>query len=221
MVKDSLVFAETAESLRWHIDENWDPDWIQYTFTAWGQCQHSSCNQRFAISGTGGVGPEVGEEGEMQWGDYFLPAACHPMPSIIGLPDKCPDNVKRELESSFALFWSHPEACAGRIRVALELLMDHVGVPREKTDSKGKERLLDLHARIDLYTAGNVEAGTQLMALKWLGNAGSHGNAVSKTDLLDAFEVLEHVLLEILDKRSEKVAMLAKKLTEKHSKKKK
>ncbi|MFM0561416.1 DUF4145 domain-containing protein [Paraburkholderia sediminicola] len=221
MVKDSLVVEETAKSRRWRDDENWDPDWIQYTFTAWGQCLQPSCKQRFAISGTGGVGPEVGEEGEMQWDDYFSPAACHPMPSIIDLPNKCPDNVKQQLESAFALFWSHPEACAGRIRVALELLMDHVGVPRKKTDSKGKEYPFDLHARIDFYSSLNIEAGTQLMALKWFGNTGSHGGEVSKTDLLDAFEILEHTLVEIIDKRAEKVALLAKKLTQKHSKKKK
>ncbi|WP_429583825.1 DUF4145 domain-containing protein [Paraburkholderia youngii] len=215
-----MVFEETAESRRWQADDDWDPDWTRYTFTAWGECQHSTCKQRFAISGTGGVGPEVGEEGETIWDDYFLPAACHPMPRIIDLPNKCPDEVKRELRSAFELFWSHPEACAGRIRVALELLMDHVGVPRKKTDDKGKERPLDLHARIDFYSSRATEAAAQLMALKWLGNTGSHGGAVGKTDLLDAFEVLEHTLAEIIEKRSEKVALLAKKLTQKHSKKK-
>jgi hypothetical protein len=30
------------------------------------------------------------------------------------------------------------------------------------------------------------------MAMKWLGNAGSHGEPVGKEDLLDAWELLEH-----------------------------
>lgn len=167
------------------------------------------------------MGPIIGDDGEMQLEDYFLPAACHPMPSIVELPKKCPDEVKHELLSAFSLFWAHAEACAGRIRVALELLMDHVGVPRKKTDAKGKERLLELHARIDFYSSSNPEAGAQLMALKWLGNTGSHGGEVSKADLLDAFQILEHALMEIIDRRSENVALLAKKLTQKHSKKKK
>lgn len=54
------------------------------------------------------------------------------------------------------------------------------------------------------------------MALKWLGNAGSHDRTVSKSDLLDAFEILEHALAEIIDRRSAKVAELAKKLAKKH-----
>jgi hypothetical protein len=215
------VVEEMAESRRWRTDENWDPDWIQYTFTVWGECRQPSCKQRFAISGTGGVGPEYNDNGEMEWDDYFLPAACNPMPMIIELPKKCPDEVQRELLCAFSLFWAQREACAGRIRVALELLMDHVGVPRKKADAQGNSRLLDLHARIDLYSSSASEAGAQLMALKWLGNAGSHGEKVSETDLLDAFEILEHTLVEIIDKRSENVMLLAKKLTQKHSKKKK
>jgi hypothetical protein len=54
------------------------------------------------------------------------------------------------------------------------------------------------------------------MALKWLGNTGTHSAEVSEDDLLDAFEILEHALIEIIEKRSTKVAELAKKLTKKH-----
>ena len=66
----------------------------------------------------------------------------------------------------------------------------------------------------------NAVTGPHLMALKWRGNAGSHGSKVSRIDLLDAFEIMEHSLVEILDKRSAKVAALAEKMTKKHAPKK-
>jgi hypothetical protein len=58
--------------------------------------------------------------------------------------------------------------------------------------------------------------GSQLMALKWLGNTASHEGGVSRDDLLDAFEILEHNLRELIEHRSARVAELARKLTKKH-----
>ena len=54
------------------------------------------------------------------------------------------------------------------------------------------------------------------MALKWLGNTGTHKGEVDREDLLDAFEILEHALTELIDRRATKIAALAKKLTQKH-----
>jgi hypothetical protein len=75
---------------------------------------------------------------------------------------------------------------------------------------------LSLHARLDAFATTEPVVGPKLMALKWLGNAGSHDGEVSKADLLDAFEILEHALGEIVEKRSKRVATLAKKLMKKH-----
>ena len=55
------------------------------------------------------------------------------------------------------------------------------------------------------------------MALKWLGNTGSHGSKVNVEDLLDAFEILEHTLSEIIENKSKKIATLAVNLTKKYS----
>jgi Domain of unknown function (DUF4145) len=219
LVQKSLKAEETIASKNARKDDDWDPEWLRYTFTAWAECRHPPCKQKFAIAGTGGVGQEYDEEGVTEWREYFAPLACHPMPDIIDLPPKCPEEVSNEVRSAFALFWAHPEACAGRIRVALEGLMTHLGVPKERTAKTGKVVHIDLHDRIDIFSLTDAGTGTQLMALKWLGNAGSHGRRVSRSDLLDAFEIMEHALVEIIDGRAAKVAALAKKLTAKHSKK--
>lgn len=216
LIPKSLVYKETVESKRAHGHEAWDPDWITYKFTAWAECRHPTCKQEFAIAGTGGVGPEIDAEGGYEWEAYFSPLFCQPMPYMIEIPTKCPEEVRDEIQEAFALFWSNRAACAGRIRVALESLMNHLGVPKRKKEKNGRYFDLSLHARIDAFAKTESTVRSQLMALKWLGNAGSHSTEVNKDDLLDAFEIMEHSLGEIIDKRSAKVAALVKKLTKKH-----
>jgi len=58
-----------------------------------------------------------------------------------------------------------------------------------------------------------------LMAIKWLGNTGSHDSAVTFKDLLDAYEIMEPTLDGILGSRAKRVAKLAKQLTRKHARK--
>src|ERR1039458_5847352 len=218
LVPKSLRFEETELSKRQHDEEAWDPDWIEYVFTAWAQCSQPHCKQVFAMSGVGGVGQYQSEEGENETYAYFRPMNCQPMPDIITIPQKCPEPVKKELRVAFSLFWKNHEACAGRIRVALEQLIDQLQLPSRRKAKSGKFTDLTLHDRLEVLSQRAPAVGPQLMALKWLGNAGSHNGSVSSDELLDAFEILEHSLTELMEKRSERIAQLAKKLTRKHAK---
>jgi hypothetical protein len=210
-----------VESQRSHRDEGFDPDWITYAFTAWARCSVAACKQEFAISGRGGVTQEVtSEDGDWDWVEFFEPRHCYPMPHIIAIPKQCPGNVALELESAFSLFWSSPAACAGRIRVALELLMDQLGVPKRKKSSKGGLYDLPLHDRLEHFSVKAPAVAQHLMALKVLGNAGSHVAEVKQVDLLDAFEILEHALGEIVDRRTARIAELTQSLLKKHRRKK-
>lgn len=219
LVQKSFTHKETASSERSKESPDWDPEWIEYVFACWGQCSNSSCKQPFAITGKGGIAPYIDEMHGEEWGDYFQALTCNPMPHFISMPNKCPSEVSDPLKSAFAVFWISPEACAGRIRVSLEALMNHMGIPKRHKTKKGTFVEMTLHARIDRFAKSDPANGTQLLALKWLGNAGSHDSGmVSHNDLLDAFEIMEHALAELIDKRSKRVAALAKQLTKKHSK---
>ena len=209
--------GETVASIRMRQSEDWEPEWIEYIFTAWGKCSNSSCEQVFAVSGTGSIAPFYNEEHGTEWSDSFDAKNCIPMPHIIRLPSKCPAEVKAPLVSAFSMFWGNPEACAGRIRVSLECLMNHLGIPKKIITKKGKSADITLHGRLDKFALIDTKNGPPLIALKWLGNAGSHeSSSVSHSDLLDAFEIMEHALSEIIDERSIRVSALAKKLTNKH-----
>ena len=212
----SIIYKETIKSKRAHNHEDWDPTQIDFTFTAWAQCSNPACKQEYSMAGTGGVEPEFGPGGDWEWEEFFSPKICLPMPDIFDFPTNCPEPVKAELHAAFALFWMNQAACAGRIRVALECLMDHLGVPKRRKDQNGRYFDLSLHFRIDAFAKKESAIGPQLMALKWLGNSGSHDSEVSRDDLLDAFEIMEHALGEIIEHRSARVSALAKKLTKKH-----
>lgn len=216
LVKNSLRFKEDAESANSHKHEGFDWDWVSYTFTAWAQCTHPSCKQEYALSGVGGIEPQMNEEGEFVFEDYFLPKSCNPMPDIIEFPPKCPNDVIKELRTAFTVFWINNAACASRLRVALELLMTHLGVPKSKQIKSGKLLDMSLHDRIDAFAQKETPIGTQLMALKWLGNTASHDSTVETDDLLDAFEIMEYALKEIIGGQSARVAELAKKLIRVH-----
>lgn len=217
LVRGSLTFKETVESKRHHGDEDWHPEDDVYVFTAWLKCGNPNCGQETAISGVGGFEPEDDGEGGMTWDLYFDPRYFFPMPDVIEIPKKCPDEVKKELRGAFALMWADPGAAAGHLRVAVERLMDALGVQKRRRDKSGKLIDLSLHHRIELFQKRDPATGAQLMALKWLGNVGSHEGAVRRGDLLDAFEILEHSLAELIDQRTKKMAALAKALIKKHA----
>jgi hypothetical protein len=216
----SLTYHLTASSeQKIKMSDRWDSADIASAFTAWAKCEKPNCKERFAISGRGGV-DDVATGEELDHVEVFEPLSCTPMPHIFNIPAACPKNVGRELIASFELFWLNRAACAGRIRVAIEYLLDHLHIPRRGKNKNGKMYRIDLHLRLQRYKQqrGGVSAD-DLMAIKWLGNSGSHSDEISRDDLLDGFELLEHALAEILEKRSKKFAALAKGLTKRHAKK--
>ena len=210
----SFKHAPTKASLADSDEDWWGPENVVHSFVAWGKCSNASCAEGFSLSGTGSVEVGPDEQGSPEYQDYFELRYCHPSLRLIDLPKQCPQGVSDSLAYAFALYWVDRPATAGRIRVAVERLLDHLGVP-SKTTNGG---YLSLDKRIDAFSKGDPVIGAHLMALKWLGNVGSHTDYVSTDDLLDAFEILEHVLGEVIDKKSASIAKLAASITAKYGK---
>jgi Domain of unknown function (DUF4145) len=78
--------------------------------------------------------------------------------------------------------------------------------------STKKRSKLTLHDRIVAFRATNLDAADLLLAVKWLGNAGSHADmaGISRHDVLDGMEITEHVLHLLFDKSGQAVTKLAK-----------
>lgn len=211
----SLRAEETKDSRDARLHEDWEPEWMSYIFSAWMKCSDPRCAECAVVTGTGGVAPEWSEEEGMTWEDYFVPLTLSPMPDVIEIPQKCPPEVAEELRAAFRLVWSDPAASANRIRTAIERLMDALGIKRR---TRGKNGLADLslHARLVQFQKREPVLGAALIALKYTGNTGSHGK-VEHTDVIDALEIIEHVLAEVVTQRSRNIAAIAKKLTKKHA----
>lgn len=220
LIRGTGKFEETVASmsLREREGEKWFPDLSEYAFTVWGKCRHDECAQQFCISGNGSDEMVLSEDG-YDFEERFYPKQCFPMPEIFEIPHKAPDEVRQVLLQAFQLFWGNTGACANRLRVTLELMLNHEGIQKKKKGANGKFFELTLHQRIEILQSKEPNIGYKLMALKWLGNTGSHFLHAKKDDLLDAFEILEYSLAEMVGSRSKRVAQLAKGLMKKHKKK--
>ncbi len=95
--------------------------------------------------------------------------------------------------------------------------MDHCHVPKRRKENKGTYSDLMLHKRIEIFSQTQKATGEKLMALKWLGNTGSHQGSLSRNDLLDGFEILEYLIAELFAQRTARVEELTRQLIRKHS----
>ena len=187
----SLVYQETAKSRRAHHDENWSSQDVEYRFTARLKCGHNYCGDEAVMLGIGWIEEQMTQEGSEPT-NYFSPKFCVPMPDIIAIPRKCPSPVASELRASFALFWADHAAAANRIRAGVERIMDHFGIPKRQRNKKGRFDPLYLHGRLKRFEKTNKTIADRLMAIKWLGNTGSHqSDEVTRDDILDALDLLE------------------------------
>lgn len=216
-IKDGTFFSEERSlSRKAHSHEDWDPDWISSVYSCLLECSNSSCKEMVSNSGLGFVEWDIehDEHGYPQqvYGDFFKPLFFHPHLKLISVPESAPVDVKNKLHESFQLFFSSPSAASNHVRAAIESMLNDLNVNRCRI-SNGKRRLINLHQRIDLLPSKYEELKELLMAVKWLGNAGSHsGKDLTSDDVMDAYEIMEHILAEIYDSKSTKIKALAKKV---------
>ncbi len=214
--RSSLRFHETNESKKMDRSECFPGD-ICFGFTAWVQCDQKRCSEHASVSGTGWLEQDwSGNEEETDWFRRFYPRSIFPMPDVFPIPKTCPKAVADELRAAFVLMWTDRAASANRVRVASERLMDHLKVQRLRKNKKGRFDKLNLHQRIEVFRVSNPEAAKLLMAMKLLGNTGSHERDLSLDDVLDGFEVFEHILAELVGNRTKRVVTLANDLITRH-----
>lgn len=218
----SNIETRSSEAARSH--EDWEPNWIVERFIAILTCTNPSCKDNVFACGkiTKNLDYYPDHDGisGTQLDDDYFPRFFEPPPPVFPIPSKCPKKVRSELVRAFALIWSDVDSAGNRLRVAVEALMNECKIQKKakiKAErNKGKFRDLTLDDRIKKFGEKQDEAATHLMAIKWLGNTGSHtGLAVlTRDDLLDAFEHFEHALDLIYLKNSADLMKRAKHINE-------
>lgn len=182
---DTFRFHECVESVCCHSVEDWEPGWIRYVFTGVMKCNNKRCSERVIVSGDGSVEPFGDyETGEEHWDDTFHPRFFAPAIDLFPIPQACPDEVSEAIRESFALAWQDFSSAGNKLRVAIEKLIDLLAPGATGT----------LHNKLETFRGTNAQSADMLMAVKWIGNAGSHTSDLRECDLAVAYQVMEKVL---------------------------
>lgn len=195
---------EMKSSIRAKRHEDWSPDWIEKRFNAILVCTNPICEDSVFVCGqiTTDEEYDYDAKGEAvsELIEYYVPKFFEPAPPLFAIPDQCPKKVTDELNKAFALIWSDVGSCANRLRVAVEVLMNESKIQKRAKKkvgtNKAKLQILSLHERIMKFEVKHEEAAKHLMAIKWLGNTGSHAalDELNHDDLLGAFEHFDYAL---------------------------
>jgi hypothetical protein len=196
---------------------------FKYATRLW--CSNGSCNEEVINSGRGEYWDQYGRhiissafQGPRM--RNFFPEYFFPHLQIIEIPENTPDLIRQQINLSFPIYWIDRSACANKIRVSVELIMDDLGVDSLDKRKNGDTYNLSLHKRIELYSENSSELGSLLLAVKWIGNEGSHQIDLTREDVLDGFEILEHTLDELYSDRKQKIAEKAAEINLRHQNRK-
>lgn len=216
---DTLNKQETKESRSGHDHPGWDPEWITYIYSCLFECTNPDCKDIVSSSGKGRVEEEYfyDEHGQQDrvYEEYFSPEFFTPHLKLFNVPKGTPENVEKEINKSFSLLFNDPSSAANHIRVALENLLTHLKVKRYNT-ANNKRNFLTLHNRIDLLPRKYHHIKDIFIAVKWLGNAGSHSDhEVTLDDVFDSYELIIELLVEIFSNTRSRAKSLAKKINKK------
>ena len=85
-------------------------------------------------------------------------------------------------------------------------------IPRTTINKRRKRVSIPLHTRIEKFSEKKKKLSEYIMAIKWLGNAGSHAEGVPRDELSNAFELVEAVLEEIYEGTHRRLSAYSKKV---------
>ena len=207
----AITEFESGDSHAYRDHEAWDPEWIHGRFIAHLECD--KCGDPTVVAGTWDAIelPMNNWRAAPELVGRFSPRTFLPPPQLVQVPQDVPEEVGEELQRALALFWSDTNACANGIRSTVEAIMDNRRVQKALSKQKRGTRL-SLHRRIELFSAKDSEAASWLMAVKWIGNAGSHRGLLTRSDLFDGFDLLEHVLEHLYSNRTKIVSALTRRI---------
>jgi hypothetical protein len=215
--KKNIKVFEGSESKSYHSHPAWEPSWINGGFLGFFKCTNPKCSEIVSIIGKMNVveGQEFNEEHE-RWDIVAFrelnPTQFFPPLDIFHINKDVPEKIKTAILSAFNIYWADLSSCANKIRVAAECIMDDLKVPKTYMDRR-KRKGYSLHKRIEIFRRTNIEEAEHLMAIKWIGNFGSHQlENLTKDDILDGFEILELVTNKIYDKNTARIKKLSKKI---------
>lgn len=213
-VEKSFLYEETGDShksnrglqayVSKYFEENFPPsegnitvetEFPEYRYLVMLKCNNPVCLECVVSCGFGQVvedyNPETGDDAQFE---VFIPEYFYPSLNIFSVSEKCPQEVATEIKSSFKLFFADPSASANYVRKTVDAILTNKKIKRYSVNNKGRKVPVNLHSRIVEFEKSKPDIAKKLLAIKWLGNEGSHTDKMTKNDVLDAYEILEMVI---------------------------
>lgn len=200
-------------------NDDWETNWIELNISGQLQCKNCKEFVFFIAKGNpeeyGFYDPKVDDYVEIIQ-TSFTPIYVFPTIHIFEIPEKCPEIVKNGIIESFNIYWTDLESCANKIRISLEHLMDSYKIKKHRLSSQRKRIPVSLHSRINLFPMSDVK--DILLAIKWIGNEGSHSKTSLETiDIIETYKLYEYALQKIYGDEKE-IAKIAKQIIAKKGK---
>jgi hypothetical protein len=208
LAPEFLETVSTAHSSRLQDQyrDEWEPDWIKGGFYGVLRCGIPSCGEPVIVSGDYTVGPDLDSSGRWygEYADLLQLRFTQPPLSILITPPGTPAKVVAAVTGAAALVWADPGAASNRLRGAVEELLTSEGVRRFEIRNHKRNRL-STHNRILEYRRYESGIADILMAVKWIGNTGSHEGDITAGDVLEGAEILGHALRLRFDTTTEEM----------------
>ncbi|MEQ8415656.1 MAG: DUF4145 domain-containing protein [Imperialibacter sp.] len=219
--KENFYKEETSDSKAYQMQEHWYSELVEYRFSMILTCDYVKCKEIVACVGRGSNNTEFESDSfgnivGQYYKQHYFPTYFLPPLNIIAVSNQYPIEVQKKLIESFSHFFSDLASCANKIRVCVETLMDSLKIKKYHITS-GKRTKLDLHRRILDYKSKKPEVADHMLAIKWIGNSGSHYDNLTKDDVLDAYILLNHSLDRIFINHEMAIKQLTKKINKRRA----
>lgn len=208
--KSSLVVREAKYSEQRKGEEGWSFHDIEERFVCFMVCDTMWCGEVVAVSGyVAEVEEPVYTQDDMEIDvvTYYYPKSMVPGPKLIPVPKKLDGECRTDLLNAFTLLWSDHSACANRLRIFVEHLLDQLGVPRKIPRTRST-----LDDRIKKFAEDNPGHDEILHALREVGNAGSHSAKTKFDDVVKCFSLVEAIITALIVRPMDEINETAKQL---------
>lgn len=178
----------------------WAPDWDVLRFSCLLMCTVPSCGEIVAMGGDITRSMQAGDD-HLEWPEWYAPKFMYPGAPLAAIPEDTPSEVEEALKSSFSLFWGDAASCAAKLRLSVERILDHLGIPSG-----------NLASRIEGLKTSHPDHAEVFDALRHVGNVGAHKGQVGREEILDAYEIYQDRLADIFGGRRTRLKELAQRL---------
>jgi hypothetical protein len=218
---ENIDKKEDTDSNSSHEHPDWEPEWITGLISVSLSCSKPTCKAIAVAIGRWRVVFDVVIEHDdygnpiqvPTYKDEFKIVSILPTSPLVITPAGTPEIVEGLLVEAASIAPTSPGAAANRIRTAIDELLTAHGVARYRVAARLRRKIrISTHERIDIFRAKNAEAADMLLAVKWIGNNGTHTDTVSIQEVLDGAELFSHALEMIYDTKKVELKKKAKKI---------